>query len=129
MSRAKDLKESAEMHRNIYSAIRRRDVAAATAAMRDHLLLAEGSGKERRSGPVERATALSHTRLGMGFIITILGLTPQALYLRRFAGYEAELTRGTNGVSPVAAMPISSAVSGATPMWQPPSPEVAYVTG
>ena len=41
MHRAKDLKESAEMHWNIYSAIRRRDVAAATAAMRDHLLLAE----------------------------------------------------------------------------------------
>lgn len=41
VNRAKDLKESAEMHRNIYSAIRRRDGAAATAAMRDHLLLAE----------------------------------------------------------------------------------------
>ena len=41
VNRAKDLKESAEMHRNIYSAIRKRDVAAATAAMRDHLLLAE----------------------------------------------------------------------------------------
>ena len=41
VNRAKDLKESAEMHRNIYSAIRKRDVVAATAAMRDHLLLAE----------------------------------------------------------------------------------------
>jgi GntR family transcriptional regulator, transcriptional repressor for pyruvate dehydrogenase complex len=41
VNRAKDLKESAEMHRNIYGAIRRRDIAAATAAMRDHLLLAE----------------------------------------------------------------------------------------
>ena len=30
VNRARDLKESAEMHRNIYSAIRRRDVAAAT---------------------------------------------------------------------------------------------------
>lgn len=41
VNRASDLKESAEMHRNIYSAIRRRDVSAASAAMRDHLLLAE----------------------------------------------------------------------------------------
>lgn len=41
VNRARDLKESAEMHRNIYSAIRKRDAPAATAAMRDHLLLAE----------------------------------------------------------------------------------------
>ena len=51
VSRARDLKESAEMHRNIYSAIRRRDVVAATAAMRDHLLLAEKAqaGEEARA--------------------------------------------------------------------------------
>src|SRR5687767_8639174 len=51
VNRAKDLKESAEMHRNIYSAIRRRDGAAATAAMRDHLLLAERAqaGEETES--------------------------------------------------------------------------------
>ena len=41
VKRATDLKESAEMHRNIYRAIRRRDVEAASAAMRDHLMLAK----------------------------------------------------------------------------------------
>ena len=49
VNRAKDLKESAEMHRNIYSAIRKRDAAAATAAMRDHLLLAEKAQAEEES--------------------------------------------------------------------------------
>ena len=37
----RDLQESAEMHRNIYRAIRKRDVAAASAAMREHLTMAE----------------------------------------------------------------------------------------
>ena len=50
VSRARDLKESAEMHRNIYSAIRRRDVVAASAAMRDHLLLAEKAQAGEESG-------------------------------------------------------------------------------
>src|SRR5919202_837123 len=39
VSRAKDLKESAEMHRHIYRAIRSRDAEAARRAMRDHLML------------------------------------------------------------------------------------------
>jgi GntR family transcriptional repressor for pyruvate dehydrogenase complex len=39
--RARDLKESAEMHRTIYRAIRDRDPEAARNAMRDHLMLAQ----------------------------------------------------------------------------------------
>jgi GntR family transcriptional repressor for pyruvate dehydrogenase complex len=38
---AKDLKESAEMHRQIYRAIRERKPEAARLAMRDHLMLAQ----------------------------------------------------------------------------------------
>ncbi len=39
--RAHDLKESSEMHRQIYRAIRERNAEAARNAMRDHLLLAQ----------------------------------------------------------------------------------------
>lgn len=38
VKRAKDLKESAEQHRNIYRAMRERDPAAARTAMHDHLV-------------------------------------------------------------------------------------------
>jgi GntR family transcriptional repressor for pyruvate dehydrogenase complex len=41
VNRARDLKESAEMHRQIYRAIRERDADAARNAMRDHLMLAQ----------------------------------------------------------------------------------------
>jgi GntR family transcriptional repressor for pyruvate dehydrogenase complex len=41
VSRAHDLKESAEMHRKIYRAIRDRNPDSARDAMRDHLLLAQ----------------------------------------------------------------------------------------
>jgi len=41
VKRAKDLKESAEMHRHIYRAIRARDSEAARDAMRNHLTLAQ----------------------------------------------------------------------------------------
>jgi len=41
VKRAKDLKESAEMHRTIYRAIRQRNAEAASEAMRDHLVLAQ----------------------------------------------------------------------------------------
>src|SRR5215210_512851 len=41
VKRATDLKESAEMHRNIYRAIRERNAEAASLAMRDHLMLAQ----------------------------------------------------------------------------------------
>ena len=38
VKRAKDLKQSAEQHRNIYRAMRERDPEAASAAMHDHLI-------------------------------------------------------------------------------------------
>jgi GntR family transcriptional repressor for pyruvate dehydrogenase complex len=41
VKRARDLKESAEMHRQIYRAIRERNPEAARSAMREHLLLAQ----------------------------------------------------------------------------------------
>ncbi len=41
VKRATDLKESAEMHRSIYRAIRERNSQAASLTMRDHLLLAQ----------------------------------------------------------------------------------------
>ncbi len=41
IGRSRDLKESAEMHRKIYRAIRARDVEAARKAMSEHLILAE----------------------------------------------------------------------------------------
>jgi GntR family transcriptional repressor for pyruvate dehydrogenase complex len=41
VKRAKDLKESAEMHRQIYRAIRDHNPEAARSAMRDHLVLAQ----------------------------------------------------------------------------------------
>jgi len=41
VKRARDLKESAEMHRQIYRAIREHDCEAARNAMRDHLMLAQ----------------------------------------------------------------------------------------
>src|SRR6266511_1789849 len=47
--RARDLKESAEMHRNIYRAIRERNAAAARDAMRDHLMLAQRAQEEEES--------------------------------------------------------------------------------
>jgi GntR family transcriptional regulator, transcriptional repressor for pyruvate dehydrogenase complex len=41
VKRAKDLKESAEMHRHIYRAIRERNSEAARNAMREHLVRAQ----------------------------------------------------------------------------------------
>ncbi len=55
--RARDLKESAEMHRNIYRAIRERNAAAARDAMRDHLMLAQRAQEEEES--VEGSEAAS----------------------------------------------------------------------
>ncbi len=51
VQRAKDLKESAEMHRHIYRAIRDRNPEAARNAMRDHLILAQEAqeSEERES--------------------------------------------------------------------------------
>lgn len=41
VKRATDLKESAEMHRHIYRAVRERNIEGARQAMREHLLLAQ----------------------------------------------------------------------------------------
>jgi GntR family transcriptional regulator, transcriptional repressor for pyruvate dehydrogenase complex len=57
VKRARDLKESAEMHRHIYRAIRDRDGDAARNAMRDHLLLAQRAqeSEEKESDRGEEA--------------------------------------------------------------------------
>jgi GntR family transcriptional repressor for pyruvate dehydrogenase complex len=46
VDRARDLKESAEMHRAIYRAIRDRNPDAARDAMHDHLMLAQKAQEE-----------------------------------------------------------------------------------
>lgn len=59
---AKDLKESAEMHRHIYRAIRDRNSEAARNAMRDHLILAQKaqeSERLERSGQAEGSPGLN----------------------------------------------------------------------
>jgi GntR family transcriptional repressor for pyruvate dehydrogenase complex len=61
VKRATDLKESAEMHRRIYRAIRERDPQAASAAMRDHLMLAQ---KAQEAEPIEDS-ALSNGDAGI----------------------------------------------------------------
>ena len=48
VKRAKDLKESAEMHRNIYRAIRERNPEAARLAMYEHLALAQRAQESER---------------------------------------------------------------------------------
>ena len=51
IDRSHDLKESAEMHRKIYRAIRARDAEAARTAMSQHLILAEqGLASEEING-------------------------------------------------------------------------------
>lgn len=55
VSQAKDLKESAEMHRLIFRAIREHDPEGARNAMRDHLLLAQkAQAEETRSDPTDK---------------------------------------------------------------------------
>lgn len=56
VDRAHDLKESAEMHRQIYRAIRERNSEAARSAMRDHLMLAQRAQElELTQGLIEAA--------------------------------------------------------------------------
>jgi GntR family transcriptional repressor for pyruvate dehydrogenase complex len=50
IKRATDLKESAEMHRRIYRAVRARDAAAAREAMRDHLVRAQSGWESEDEG-------------------------------------------------------------------------------
>ena len=64
---AKDLKESAEMHRTIYRAIRKRDVEAASQAMRDHLMLAQKAQATEETDEVgTRRNQSSNTRTNNG---------------------------------------------------------------
>src|ERR1041384_2610462 len=49
VKRARDLKESAEMHRKIYRAIRDRNPEAARDAMRDHLMLAQKAQEQEEA--------------------------------------------------------------------------------
>jgi len=63
VKRAKDLKESAEMHRHIYRAIRDRDSDAARNAMRDHLMLAQ---KAQEAEEPESPDALASTSADHG---------------------------------------------------------------
>ena len=69
VKRAKDLKESAEMHRHVYRAIRERSPEAARNAMRDHLVLAqkaqeseEANGPENASDNWSTQTALASAK-------------------------------------------------------------------
>src|ERR1041385_1659685 len=50
VKRARDLKESAEMHRTIYRAIRDRNPDSARDAMRDHLMMAQKAQEEEERG-------------------------------------------------------------------------------
>jgi GntR family transcriptional repressor for pyruvate dehydrogenase complex len=49
VNRARDLKESAAMHREVYRAIREHDADGASAAMRDHLMLAQKAQEAEES--------------------------------------------------------------------------------
>jgi GntR family transcriptional regulator, transcriptional repressor for pyruvate dehydrogenase complex len=57
VKRARDLKESAEQHRNIYRAIRERDAEAATAAMHEHLISAQNAQRLEKEEEDENAEA------------------------------------------------------------------------
>jgi GntR family transcriptional repressor for pyruvate dehydrogenase complex len=61
--RAKDLKESAEMHRKIYRAIRDRNPESARNAMRDHLMLAQ-KAQESEEDPALTPTGASNEDAG-----------------------------------------------------------------
>ncbi|OLE54659.1 MAG: hypothetical protein AUG51_07165 [Acidobacteria bacterium 13_1_20CM_3_53_8] len=52
VKRARDLKESAEMHRQIYRAIRERDSEGARNTMRDHLMLAQKAQESEEEASV-----------------------------------------------------------------------------
>ena len=62
--RARDLKESAEMHRQIYRAIRDRNPEAARDAMRDHLLLAQKAQESEELDPGPRPEVVATGRDG-----------------------------------------------------------------
>jgi GntR family transcriptional repressor for pyruvate dehydrogenase complex len=55
VKRARDLKESAEMHRHVYRAIRERNTEAARSAMRDHLMLAQKAQESEEADDLAHA--------------------------------------------------------------------------
>ena len=55
VKRARDLKESAEMHRHVYRAIRERNAEAARSAMRDHLMLAQKAQESEEADDLAHA--------------------------------------------------------------------------
>jgi len=55
--RARDLKESAEMHRKIYRAIRDRNSEAARDAMRDHLMLAQKAQEQEEADAIHQPSS------------------------------------------------------------------------
>jgi GntR family transcriptional repressor for pyruvate dehydrogenase complex len=63
VKRATDLKESAEMHRQIYRAIRDRNPEAARSAMHDHLLLAQ---RAQESEIEDQANSINNNQVSQG---------------------------------------------------------------
>src|SRR3954469_1267754 len=55
VKRARDLKESAEMHRHVYRAMRERNAEAARSAMRDHLMLAQKAQESEEADDLAHA--------------------------------------------------------------------------
>jgi len=66
VNRAHDLKESAEMHRQIYRAIRDRNSEEARLAMRDHLLLAQKAQESEETASDEAPVESASQRSGAG---------------------------------------------------------------
>lgn len=66
VKRAKDLKESAEMHRQIYRAIRDHNPEAARNAMRDHLMLAQKAQAAEVLDPLSFSTDSAQNNDGAG---------------------------------------------------------------
>lgn len=60
VNRANDLKESAEMHRRIYRAIRDRDPEAARATMREHLVSAQRAWELEEEDVIPEASSNGH---------------------------------------------------------------------
>jgi GntR family transcriptional regulator, transcriptional repressor for pyruvate dehydrogenase complex len=66
VNRAHDLKESAEMHRQIYRAIRDRKPEDARLAMRDHLLLAQKAQESEEADSDQASDDRASSRSGTG---------------------------------------------------------------
>jgi GntR family transcriptional repressor for pyruvate dehydrogenase complex len=66
VKRARDLKESAEMHRQVYRAIRERDQEAARNAMRDHLMRAQKAQESEEVDDSAKASESGSASNGAG---------------------------------------------------------------